>query len=98
MLEKSKVYVISPTFLDHYKWLRSEQFKSKDHSMNSKGQVARVIRDKGFGFIRTDNGEELFFHRSECKDMFDRMNEGDNVEFERVDSSKGPRANSVRVL
>ena len=26
------------------------------------GTIVRLIRDRGFGFIRMENGEEIFFH------------------------------------
>ena len=28
------------------------------------GTIKRLVRDRGFGFIRDDNGQEWFFHRS----------------------------------
>lgn len=62
------------------------------------GHVNRLVREKGFGFIRSTSGEDLFFHRSECKDMFDDLNEHDRVEYEREDTTKGPRANRVRLI
>ncbi len=30
-----------------------------------KGTIRRLISDRGFGFINTDEGKELFFHRNE---------------------------------
>jgi cold shock CspA family protein len=28
------------------------------------GTIKRVFKDRGFGFIRTSDGQEIFFHRS----------------------------------
>ncbi len=28
------------------------------------GTIKRLVRDRGFGFIRDDGGQEWFFHRS----------------------------------
>jgi len=61
------------------------------------GTIIRVVRDKGFGFIRDDRGQELFFHRSSVEGDFSRLNEGQSVAFEEESSAKGPRAGSVRV-
>jgi CspA family cold shock protein len=61
------------------------------------GTIKRVIRDRGFGFIRAADGQEIFFHRSSLQDLnFDGLREGENVEFDMERGEKGPRAVSVR--
>jgi cold shock protein len=61
------------------------------------GTIKRVIRDRGFGFIRSAEGREIFFHRSSLQGLsFEARKEGDNVEFEVENGPKGPRATSVR--
>ena len=61
------------------------------------GTVKRVIRDRGFGFIRSAEGREIFFHRSSLQELnFDTLKEGDTVEFEVENGPKGPRAIAVR--
>jgi len=61
------------------------------------GTIKRVIRDRGFGFIKTSDGQEVFFHRSSLQQMnFDSLKEGEPVEFEVERGDKGPRAKSVR--
>lgn len=62
------------------------------------GVIKRLMKDKGFGFIRNDGGVEYFFHRSsmERSAEFDALSEGDRVTFEEDNSSsKGPRAANV---
>lgn len=62
------------------------------------GTIKRVIRDRGFGFIRAADGQEVFFHRSSLQNLnFDSLREGDNVEFEVERGDKGPRAVNVRL-
>jgi CspA family cold shock protein len=63
------------------------------------GTIKRVIRDRGFGFIRSSqDGTEVFFHRSSLQQLeFDSLKEGQAVEFEIERGAKGPRATSVRV-
>ncbi len=61
------------------------------------GTIKRVVKDKGFGFIRDDRGQEFFFHRSSVDGDFTRLTEGQQVAFEEERSDKGPRAGSVRV-
>lgn len=65
-----------------------------------KGFVKRIVRDKGFGFIRSSAGQDYFFHKSGLEDgskTLDRLNETDPVTFEVVQSDKGPRAEQIRV-
>ena len=59
------------------------------------GTIKRLVRDRGFGFIRDDNGQEWFFHRSAVEGNFDDLNEGQRVSFEEEPSPKGPRAANV---
>jgi CspA family cold shock protein len=61
------------------------------------GTIKRVIRDRGFGFIRSTDGQEVFFHRSTLQQInFDGLKEGEVVDFEMERGEKGPRATSVR--
>ena len=61
------------------------------------GTIKRVIRDRGFGFIRSADGQEIFFHRSSLQQLnFDSLKEGETVEFEMERGEKGPRATAVR--
>ena len=60
------------------------------------GRIKKVIPDRGFGFVRAEDGNEVFFHRTEVTTVdFDSLEEGDHVTFEIVDSPKGPRARNM---
>ena len=55
-----------------------------------KGTIKRLVADRGFGFITTEQREDLFFHRSELQGVsFDSLREGQEVEFEVVRPSPG---------
>jgi CspA family cold shock protein len=46
------------------------------------GTIARLLIDKGFGFIRDESGIEHFFHRSSVRGaVFELLREGQRVEF-----------------
>lgn len=62
-----------------------------------RGTIARLVRDRGFGFIKAEDGIEYFFHRSSCNrnSAFDTLREEDPVEFEEGGGAKGPRAADV---
>lgn len=59
------------------------------------GTIKKLVSDKGFGFIATDNGD-LFFHRSAVEGHFDDLREGDTVEFTEGQGQKGPCAENVK--
>lgn len=64
----------------------------------AEGTIKRLT-DKGFGFISTGNGDDLFFHMSALEDIgFDELHEGQKVSFNSGQGPKGPRAENVRVL
>ncbi len=61
------------------------------------GTIKRLIRDRGFGFIRGEDGQEVFFHRSALQGVdFDGLREGEKVEFDLERGNKGLRAVNVR--
>jgi cold shock protein len=64
----------------------------------AKGTIARLI-DRGFGFIKTEEGGDLFFHRSELGGVeFYKLSEGQEVEFEKGQGRDGrPAAIKVRL-
>jgi CspA family cold shock protein len=61
------------------------------------GKIARLVADRGFGFINRDGEEkDLFFHSSELQGVdFKDLREGDAVQFEVSESPKGPNATKV---
>jgi len=66
------------------------------------GQIKRLVRDRGFGFIRPEGAsEDIFFHSSALMGgIFDSLNEGQQVEFDREADPRDPkrsRAINVRV-
>jgi cold shock protein len=62
-----------------------------------RGTVNRLKLDRGFGFIRSSGGEDVFFHRSSVTDgSFDTLREGQEVTFETENSPRGIRARDVK--
>ena len=52
---------------------------------------------KGYGFITPENGPDVFVHFSAVEsDGYKTLAEGDEVEFDIVDSPKGPQAANVK--
>lgn len=62
-----------------------------------KGKIKWFSDQKGYGFIAKEDGSgDVFVHFSSITgDGFKSLAEGDQVEFEVVDSDKGPKAANV---
>ena len=62
----------------------------------SEGTVKWFNQRKGYGFISTTDGQDVFVHYSSISgEGFKSLSEGDQVSFEIVNGEKGPRAESV---
>ncbi len=62
----------------------------------AEGTIKKVT-DKGFGFIDTGSGKDLFFHLSNLDGVrFEDLYEGQKVSFTEGQGPKGPRAENVR--
>jgi len=65
----------------------------------TRGRIKKMVRDRGFGFIRGDDGKEVFFHRSGLNaGDYDALNEGDSVEYVVQEGPRGARAENVRAV
>ncbi|MEC9484867.1 MAG: cold-shock protein [Candidatus Izemoplasma sp.] len=63
------------------------------------GTVKWFNSEKGFGFITTEDGEDVFAHYSQIqKDGFKSLDEGDTVSFDVEEGQKGPQATNIEVL
>ena len=60
------------------------------------GTVKWFNAEKGFGFISTEDGNDVFVHFSAIQsDGYKTLDEGQKVEFDIVDGAKGPQAANV---
>jgi CspA family cold shock protein len=62
----------------------------------SEGTVKWFNQRKGYGFISTTDGQDIFVHYSNISgEGFKSLVEGDEVSFDIVEGEKGPRADNV---
>ena len=62
----------------------------------AEGTIKRLT-DKGFGFIDTGAGQDMFFHMSNLEGArYEELREGQKVSFTEGSGPKGPRAENVR--
>ncbi len=64
----------------------------------AKGTIRRLM-DRGYGFIKGEGEEDLFFHRNDIEGAeFNSLSEGQEVEFEKGQGRDGrPQAVKVRL-
>lgn len=62
------------------------------------GIIKWFNEEKGFGFISSDDGEDIFVHYSQINEDGGRktLQEGENVTFDVGEGKKGPMATNVR--
>ena len=62
----------------------------------AEGTIKRLT-DKGFGFIDTGTGKDMFFHTSNLEGVrYEELYEGQTVSYTPGEGPKGPRAENVK--
>jgi cold shock CspA family protein/ribosome-associated translation inhibitor RaiA len=63
------------------------------------GLIIRLFRDKGYGFIKSPDGQEIYFHKNSLPaNEFDRLEIGTGVQWHEEQGDKGPQASTVRIV
>ena len=63
------------------------------------GSIVRLVRDRGFGFIRTEDGQEVFFHATGVTGTtpYDSLNEGQTVSYDVEQDTRGRGERAINV-
>ncbi len=86
-------------FIDNLYLRRIKGIKISEVEKMTNGTVKWFNAEKGFGFITTDEGNDVFAHFSQInKDGFKTLEEGQKVTFDVVDGAKGPQAENITII
>lgn len=73
--------------------------KTHPEEQDSLALVYRLFPDEGYGFLKTLQGDELYFHRrSVLNDDFDRLALGTSVRFVDEEGEEGRQASTVEIM
>jgi cold shock CspA family protein/ribosome-associated translation inhibitor RaiA len=96
--------VISDAFDAAFRRLKKlkekQQGRIKTHPQQERiAFVARLFPEGGYGFIKTLEGRELYFHRNSVLDEdFDRLEIGTGVRYVAGEGDEGPKATTVQIV
>jgi ribosomal subunit interface protein len=76
---------------------RRQRGDTKTHAPVFAGRVTRLVTDEDYGFIQTEDGRELYFHRDNLANgTFERLEIGSEVQFLEDAGAEGLQAKRVR--
>ncbi|HXQ24970.1 MAG TPA: HPF/RaiA family ribosome-associated protein [Candidatus Acidoferrales bacterium] len=77
---------------------RRQRGDVKTHETLPAARVSQVFPDQGYGFLQTEDGREIYFHKdSVLKEGFSRLRAGTEVAFVEEQGEKGAQASTVRI-
>jgi ribosome-associated translation inhibitor RaiA/cold shock CspA family protein len=75
---------------------KKRQGEVKPHAAPFQGRVSEIHRDKDFGYLTTNEGELLYFHRNSVMNGdFDKLELGEQIQFVESLGDTGPTASKV---
>jgi len=79
-------------------WVRRRRGDVKTHERATHGRVTRIFPQQGYGFLESETGEDVYFHRNAVlDDGFDRLMIDDRVRYAAEIGEKGPQATFVEL-
>lgn len=99
--------VITEAFQNMERQLKKIKGKQENHNKTrgnygdtgENGIVLRLFPEENYGFVKTLDGQEVYFHRnSVIHDDFDRLAVGTGVRLVQTDGRDGPQASTVQIV
>jgi cold shock CspA family protein/ribosome-associated translation inhibitor RaiA len=77
----------------------SDKANRYEEAQDSTAFVTKLFPDRGYGFLKTLDGREIYFHsNSVLHNDFDRLEIGTGVHFALEDGEEGPQASTVKIV
>ncbi|KZL51832.1 MULTISPECIES: HPF/RaiA family ribosome-associated protein [Cyanophyceae] len=77
----------------------SERAQNQEQAEETTALVTKLFKDRGYGFLRTLEGREIYFHRnSVLHHDFERLEIGTAVHFALEMGEEGPQASTVKIV
>ena len=78
-------------------YVRRQRNELKLHGPEPVGQILSIFPDKGYGFLESPDGREIYFHKNAVVDEpFENLQPGNAVIFSEEPGEQGPQATIVR--
>lgn len=78
---------------------RRQRGDVKHHEQSPQGRIKALFSDKGYGFLTTVDGREVYFHEHSVQNhKFKELSVGMDVRFGEEMGEKGPQATYVKVI
>lgn len=72
---------------------------NQEEAQETTALVTKLFKDRGYGFLKTLDGQEIYFHRnSVIHHDFERLEIGTAVHFSFVEGEEGPQASTVKIF
>jgi cold shock CspA family protein len=80
-------------------YARRQRGDIKSQSLLPEARVTKVLPDEGYGFLTSDDGREIYFHKNSVLGRaFPRLKVGTIVRFVEEAGEEGPQASTVRIV
>lgn len=81
------------------KYAEKQQEDVRIQARPLRGQVEKLFPGGGYGFIRSEDGREIYFHRNSLVDAdLDEVDVGDEVRYAEEQGDEGPQASTVHLV
>jgi cold shock CspA family protein len=96
---------LSTVLIDAFKAMRRQLEELRDRQRGAvkvheepRALVVRLFREAGYGFLKTADGRDVYFHRnSVLGDDWERLDLGTEVRFAEEMGARGPQASTVHI-
>jgi len=73
--------------------------KAPPRPSQAHARIAKIMGEKDYGFLETEDGDEVYFHRNSLSNgTFEKLEVGTEVQFTEEQGDNGPQAITVKLI